>query len=207
MWALAVKRRSRVFGKLFKKKEYVEPQFIVANLNARIMPLDRGDLFEDPLDDQLSKLSLGEVTGGGTLQSESGEIEYCDIEIQVNNSNEETIQAIKTKLEELGAPKGSKLIIESTEKEVPIGLSEGLAVYLNGTDLPDDVYKECDSDFIFSEFNRLLDKAGAVLSHWQGPTETALYLYGNSSDQMHDLINEFLATYPMCQKCRVEKIA
>lgn len=196
-----------MFDKLFKRKNKKEPQFIVANLNARIMPLERAELFEEPLDALLSERSLGEITGGGTLQSKSGEIEYCDIEIEVHNSNEDTIQIIKNKLEQLGAPKGSKLIIESTDKEVPIGTYEGLAVYLNGTGLPDNVYEECDSNVIYDEFNRLLYNAGAVKSHWQGPTETALYLYGLSFNQMYELIKDFLKTYPMCKKCRVEKIA
>jgi len=196
-----------MFDKLFKRKNKNEPQFIVANLNARIMPLDRAELFEDPLDELLSEMSIGEITGGGTLQSKSGEIEYCDIEIEVNNSNENTIQLIKNKLEELGAPKGSKLIIESTDKETPIGTYEGLAVYLNGTELPDNVYEECDSNVIYDELNRLLTGVGAVKSHWQGSTETALYIYGISFNQMHELIKDFLETYPMCQKCRVEKIA
>ena len=54
---------------------------IIAQLNAKLMPFDRGQYFEDPLDDALKGRGLGEVTGGGTAQSESGEILYCEIEI------------------------------------------------------------------------------------------------------------------------------
>lgn len=53
-----------MFDKLFKRKNKKEPQFIVANLNARIMPLERAELFEEPLDALLSERSLGEITGG-----------------------------------------------------------------------------------------------------------------------------------------------
>ena len=49
-------------------------------------------------------------------------------------------------------------------------------MYLNGTDLPDETYRDCDIDFVYSEFNRLLEGQGAVHSHWQGPDRNALYM-------------------------------
>ncbi|MFP3489095.1 hypothetical protein R0K20_15960, partial [Staphylococcus sp. SIMBA_130] len=60
-----------MFG-LFKKRgkaAEIEPQFIVATLNARIQPIHRGEIYEDPLEEILSEASIGEVSGGGTLQS------------------------------------------------------------------------------------------------------------------------------------------
>lgn len=169
--------------------------------------MHRGEFFEDLLDEYLRKYGIGEITGGGTLQSQNGEIEYCDIEIEVNNSGEETVKIIINRLEQLGAPKGSKLKIEAEDRELPFGVSEGMAVYLNGTDLPDAVYKECDSNVVFSEFDRLLSGVGRVLSYWQGPAETAFYLYGSSFADMKEKIAEFVASYPLCQKCRIEQIA
>ena len=68
-------------------------------------------------------------------------------------------------------------------------------MYLNGTDLPDETYRDCDIDFVYSEFTRLLEGQGAVHSHWQGPTETVLYMYGPSYDTMHAALADFLATY------------
>lgn len=169
--------------------------------------MHRGEFFEDPLDEVLKTHAVGEITGGGTLQSQSGEIEYCDIEIEVKNSSEAAVQTIIHRLEELGAPKGSKLKIEATDSDLPFGVSEGMAVYLNGTSLPDTVYRECDSNFVYSELDRLLNGSGRVLSYWQGPTETAFYLYGSSFKEMREKISEFLASYPLCQQCRVEQIA
>ena len=198
-----------MFG-LFRKKELKienEPQFIVANLNARIQPMDRGDIYEDPLDEVLSKHKMGEVSGGGSLQSQSGEIQYCDIEIMVNESTDETISIIKEKLEELGVPKGSKIIIEASGIELPFGNLEGLAIYLNGTDLDESVYQESDSNFVYSELDRLTKGKGRVYSHWQGSTETAFYLYGNSFEEMKALIKELTDNYPLCQKCRIAQVA
>ena len=90
---------------------------------------------------------------------------------------------------------------------VPFGSAEGLAVYLNGTDLPDATYRECDSNFVYSEFNRLLEGEGSVHSHWQGPAETALYAYGNSYETMKRLLSAFIDSYPLCNKARVVQIA
>lgn len=108
-----------------------------------------------------------------------------------------------------GRPRGSKLQFELDGKqvEVPFGLVEGLAVYLNGTELPDQVYKDCDVNEVYREINRLLGDRGSIQGHWQGQTETALYLYGQSADEMRGLIADYLDAYPLCQKARVVKIA
>jgi hypothetical protein len=199
-----------MFGNLFKKKSKQPAEtceYIVAQLNARIQPMHRGEFFEDPLNDELKKLAIGEVSGGGTMQCQNGEIEYCDIEIQVDDSSQETVQVIIDILERLGAPKNSRLKLEAKNSEVVFGVSDGLAVYLNGTDLPTAVYQECDSNFVFSEFQRLLGENGRVLSYWQGPTETALYLYGSSFADMHARIAGFISDYPLCQQCRIVQIA
>jgi len=179
---------------------------IVARLNDRAQPMDRGELYEDPLFDALDEAGLGEVSGGGTLMAKNGEIEYCEIEIMANDASAATTKKIIATLEKLGAPKGSKLMIEG-QKDTPFGKTEGLAVYLNGTDLPDKVYQECDSNHVYTEFNRLLGKEGKIHSHWQGPTETALYMYGKSFKTMKERLAKFIATYPLCAKARLVKIA
>lgn len=197
-----------MFGSLFKKKQPPPVgQFLVARLNARLQPVHRGEFFEDPLDAVLKKHSLGEVSGGGTMQTKSGEIEYCDIEIQVSSSSAEAISLVATTLDQLGAPKGSKLTIETSGEEIAFGDSEGLAVYLNGTDLPAETYRDCDSNHVYAEFGRLLVGEGRVLSYWQGPRESAFYMYGRSVDEMKRRLSEFIASYPLCAQSRMEQIA
>lgn len=197
-----------MFGRLFKKKHPSPPgEFLVARLNAKLQPVHRGEFFEDHLDAVLKKGNYGEVSGGGTMQAKSGEIEYCDIEIQVPTSSPGVISLVVTTLESLGAPKGSMLTIETTGEEIAFGAAEGLAVYLNGTDLPPETYRDCDSNYVYAEFGRLLEGEGRVLSYWQGPTETALYMYGRSFDEMNRRLSEFVASYPLCAQCRIEHIA
>lgn len=198
-----------MFGRLFKKKPSAQPpaQFLVAKLNARLQPMHRGEFFEDPLDAVLRATGTREVSGGGTLQDVSGEIESCDIEIQCADADKETIDLIVSTLERLGAPKASVLTIEATGAELPFGVTEGLAVYLNGTDLPAETYRDCDSNHVYAEFNRLLQGEGRVLSYWKGRRETALYLYGSSFDTMKQLISGFVASYPLCARCHIEQVA
>ncbi len=182
-------------------------QFVVATLNARLQPIHRGEFFEDPLDAALKADGRCEVSGGGTMGGPSGEIQYCDIEISGRELGAQVIALIVSTLDALGAPKGSKLKIEASGQEVPFGQAEGLAVYLNGTDLPDETYRDCDSNYVYAEFDRLLEGEGRVLSYWQGPRETAFYMYGRSFDRMSHLLSGFIATYPLCARCRLEQVA
>ena len=141
-----------MFGQLFKKNaaQHAEPDvapassYLIAQLNARLQPMHRGELFEDPLDDALQQLGVGSVTGGGTQMSDSGEVAHCDIEIKVAALDEHTVHAVISCLERLGAPIGSQLRLgaetETEGRRLPFGVTEGMAVYLNGTDLPDEVY-------------------------------------------------------------------
>ena len=182
--------------------------FVVARLNARVQPLARGDYFEDPLQDALEEAGAGEVTGGGTqLADEPAGIAFCDLEISLPKYSDDAINLIQRRLSELGAPKGSKLIIESTCKEIPFGAAEGLALFLNGTDLPDEVYEKSDVNHVVEEGDRLLGDAGEMRGHWQGSQETALSFYGASYEQMKTAIDPFVASYPLCEKERIERIA
>ena len=200
-----------MFGNLFKRKSTDQPraaeQHVIVQLNCRIQPMDRSEFFEDPLEEKLQAEGLGTITGGGTLQKKTGEIEHCDLEIQVPSSSTEVTHRIIALLHDLGAPKGSTLHVEDSGTEIPFGRTEGLAIYLNGTDLPDEIYASCDSNVVHEELGRLVAPGGRVLSYWQGPTETAFYLYGESFAAMQKAIESFVSSYPLCQKARVERVA
>ncbi|MEZ5894295.1 MAG: hypothetical protein R3C58_14275 [Parvularculaceae bacterium] len=190
------------------KKQEPEGEFVTARLNAKVQPIDRGDYFEDPLGETLAKAGLGEVTGGGTqLSAEPYGIEFCDLEICVRAADEETLATIIKRLNDLGAPKGSRLIIEKTGRQIPFGVMDGLAVYLNGSDLPDHVYRDCDVNHVIDEFNRLLEGVGGFRGYWEGERETALFCYGRTYEAMKAALRPFLETYPLCERARVEQIA
>ena len=54
--------------------------------------------------------------------------------------------------------------------------------------------------------DRALSGIGSVHSHWQGPTETALYVYGRKASEMRAALQPFLDSYPLCHRARVVPI-
>ncbi|MBS1700478.1 MAG: hypothetical protein JST12_02365 [Armatimonadetes bacterium] len=182
------------------------PVTVTAKLNMRLMPVSRGSAFEDPLDDRLKELGLGQVNGGGTAMQANGEVAYCDIEIELQSLNEDTIKVVLETLSNLGAAKGSSLRVDAN-RSIPFGELEGLAIYLNGRDLPAEVYASSDVNVVYSSLDQCVDGMGMVFSYWEGPTETALYLYGRTFGEMKSAIQEFVSEYPLCQQCRIEQIA
>lgn len=192
-----------MFKKLFGSKT-PKKQFIIVTLNAKLQPTHRGDL-EDALTKVLEAHDIGEISGGGSLLEKNGEISECDIEIEATDTSEQAINHIIDFLERALAPKGSRLSVN--DKVISFGQHEGLALYLNGSDLPDEVYQNCDINEAWAEIEQLLGDVGSIHSYHQGDTETALYLYGDSFEQMHQLIKPYLDSYPLCQQCRVVQIA
>ena len=184
-----------------------DPIFAYAQINARVQPIDRGNRYHDPLETALSANGWASVSGGGTLLGENGEIAHCGLDLDLMDV-ERAVPFICEVLTKCGAPKGSELQYSIDEKEYtqPFGSLVGLAIYLNGTDLPDEVYANSDIDHLTSEINRLLDTDGEIQGYWQGPTETALYLYGSSIEKMKSKISGLMAEYPLCQKARYEVI-
>ncbi len=184
------------------------PVWVTATLNHKLMPLDRGERYEDPLQDALEKHGFGETDGGGTLTKKSGEIESIDVEMMLTQTRK-SIPFVIERLEAYGAPKGSKLVIreDRQKREISFGPIEGFGAYLDGVNLPDEVYKTSDVNLVIKEFNKRLKGHGSVQSYWQGPTETALYVYGDNAAKMKAKIAEFMATYPLCRGARVVTLA
>ena len=140
------------------------------------------------------------------MADEPAGIEFVDLEIFVHEAGSDTLSAIIDRLEAVGAPKGSRLIVEKDGREVPFGKLEGLGLFLNGTDLDDSVYAESDVNHVIEECDRLMSD-GDFRGYWEGSRETALYFYGRSFEDMKAAIAAFTASYPLCQKARIEQIA
>lgn len=187
-------------------KQTKQLDIIVINLNARLHPTHRNEIFEIPFDDFIKNEHIGEICGGGTLLEKNGEIIHCDIEIELNRKSNKDIDAIITKLEELWAPIGSKIIIEKEEIEIPFWKNEGLALYLNWTDLSKK-NSEWDFNYLYEEINISINEVGKIFSLWQWQTETAIYMYWKSFKDINKKISSIIKNHPLCQKCRIEKIA
>lgn len=178
------------------------------HLNARLQPVHRHRV-EDLLQVTLQQRAPGfHVDGGGTLLSKDGEPLACDIEAEAEDQHASPAEAVAATIELLtahGAPRGSYAVLDHGER-VAFGSTDGLGLYLNGTDLPADVYATSTPDELTSLLSDRLRHEGSIVSYWQGPAETALYIYGPSASCMSELISDVLATYPLAQHSRLVAI-
>lgn len=177
---------------------------LTLKLNARFQPMHRFEL-EDALQEILEQNNMGEVTGGGTAQNPDGEIAYCDIEIYLAKDEQESVNWLVGLLNAIGIPKGS--VLQGLEADIEVGTLEGLAYYSNGVELSEEVYKTCDINYVIEQMEQAMDGIGRMYSYWEGAVYTALYFYGSSFEEMKRRIEPFIATYPLCQKSRIEQIA
>ena len=176
---------------------------LILHLNARFQPKDRFEL-EDALQEIFDNNNAGEVTGGGTLLKENGEIESCDIEINLYE-DQKGLEWLKDLLNNIGIPKGS--VIQGIEPPINVGTLEGLAIYLNGTDLPQEVYRSCDVNYVIDQLQQAVHSIGSMYSYRELDEFTALYFYGVSFSMMKERMDNFVSNYPLCEKCRIEQIA
>ncbi|MCU1308474.1 MAG: hypothetical protein JWN45_3169 [Acidobacteriaceae bacterium] len=80
-----------------------------------------------------------------------------------------------------------------------------MLVYLNGTDLPDNIYEEFDLATLEDQLIEVLkrDSLGELDGNETGPTETVLFLYGKDAEKMFSAIEPTLRDYPLCKGARV----
>lgn len=96
------------------------PIVVVAHLNARLQPVQRGSVFEDPLDAMLHEMGIGEGVGGSTaLAPDPVGISACDVEIAVKDVSQTVLKQVMRALDQLGAPKGSELRLPGAAAPIP----------------------------------------------------------------------------------------
>ncbi len=178
------------------------PHLVLARVYEHIEPIDRGDRYEDPLQATLERMGLGRVTGGGSQLDKLGGIAYADIDIELTNGDE-ALRIVAEALEEAGAPQGSELIQTSDSRVLrEFGKLQCLAIYLDGTSLPDEVYATLD-------FEAVVEAIGAAAGDnsyrgfWQGPEETGMFLFGSDAEAMFARVEPILRRLPIGQNARV----
>lgn len=97
------------------------PLFVYVKIPADLQPLERGELFEEPLQQALEREKLGTVTGGGSqLSDEDSEghrtIEFCGIDIDLYDPTK-GLTLLRVELIRLNAPPGTALLYELNGRE------------------------------------------------------------------------------------------
>ena len=124
--AIGCSKRSRNFNSqpvLPERDPNRYPHFVFAKIMDPVMPMERGDRYEEPLYDTLEARKLGEVTGGGTQMDKEKKIQWVGIDIQLANLDE-AVEVVRERLRELGAPLGSVLEFKRGEEKVSIPIRE-----------------------------------------------------------------------------------
>jgi len=62
--------------------------FVTAQINHPLQPIERGEVYEIPLNDVLVDAGAGVVEGGGTMTEQGGEISFIDLEIGLSEGDE-----------------------------------------------------------------------------------------------------------------------
>ena len=189
-------------------EEYAE--YLTARINARLQPIDRGDMLEDPLGEFIQQKGWGEVTGGGTQLSDDGGIAFCDLEIGVKQASDEILAGICAHLETLGAPKGSRLLREGDDDDGdgrPFGVTEGYAFHFNNTDVSEEIQESHQVGSVFEAMQEVLGETARLTGYWNGEAETSVYFYGDSYADIAARLAPLIAENPRCQHGRTEQIA
>ena len=176
------------------------PLVLLARLHEHIEPIDRGSRYEDPLHDALASAGLGAVTGGGSQLSETGEIEFADVEIEVADV-QGALDLVVATLDGAGAPVCSEILYDEQIVR-QFGRQECLAIYLDGVSLPDEVYATLDFEATVGSIDALAGPQ-SYRGFWQGPEETGLFFFGSSADDMFANVEPLLRRLPIGQNARV----
>lgn len=97
------------------------PLFVYVRIPADLEPLERGERFEDPLQEVLEKNKLGTITGGGSQLSEPDDegrrtVEFCGIDVDLY-APLEGLTLLRRELIRLSAPEGTTLLYELNGRE------------------------------------------------------------------------------------------
>ena len=109
----------KLFGKsehhpLFDELDRRESaDFVYVKIPESLMPLDRGDKYDDPLLEILESKGIGEVTGGGSSLGEeqadgTRAIEFVGLDVELDDLDQ-GLPVVRDALEKLGAPAGTEV--------------------------------------------------------------------------------------------------
>jgi hypothetical protein len=181
---------------------------VIAHIPEYIEPIDRGERYEDPLAAKLNESGLGEVTGGGSQMDENFQIVSVDLEIYLANLDT-AVSLCTFVLESCGAPKGSQITFgdEPNQTKKDFGKTEGIALVVDGVNLPQEVYEKYGLNGLLDALKPVLDGCIGEFHGCNTLSETTeLYFYGPSADRMLEAIAKVQSEFPLCQNSKTRKI-
>lgn len=138
------------------------------------------------------------------------DIEFVDIEIELRGGIDFSLTArhIIDKLEQLGAPKGSKLIFFDGNQEICFGKKESIAIYLDQLDESNEDFSQYNIDEVIKELAELINTGTENQRFMELKNKkTVLYFYKDSFEEMRKSIVEYIETYPLSKYIKIEQVA
>ena len=82
---------------------------------------------------------------------------------------------------------------------------QAILIYLDGTGLSDDVYKNYDLMTLEDNINKVIQPAGLGIydGDESGGEGTTVYLYSHDAEKLLSAIKPILQSYPLCNRARV----
>jgi hypothetical protein len=112
-----------------QEKPFDVERFIYVKLPVPLEPFERGELFEDPLNEQIQAQRLGHVSGGGSLLAPAEadgtrRIEFCGLDIDVED-RERALTFLRAALDNLDAPEQTELHYTASGQRLLDQLAQG----------------------------------------------------------------------------------
>ena len=174
------------------------PHRLVARFYENIEPVDREERYENPLQAALKAANAGVVSGRGSQLTDTGLLAYAEIEMSLADLRPGLDLTVNT-LEGAGALRGSELR-RGDEVVREFGKLECLAVFLDGVNLPQEVYDDLDMADLLA---RLEAVAGSLRGTWAGSEETGLFYSGPDAEELLPKVEAVLRPLPIGQNARL----
>jgi len=178
-----------MFG-IFTKK------MIVLQVNDKCRPLARGELYEEPLENFLKIGKVGKFIGSGTALKENIDPWYCELEFSVKDISNTAIEKLKEGIENIGIPKGSRLILEDNQ-EISLGTLEGVIVNLNYSNAPENILDETDFQLLWDGVATSVEPYGNYHDDVNRNGATSIYYYGNDAQLIIDSVQVQLSGHAL----------
>lgn len=94
----------------------MESNFIILTIRPGIQPMERERIYGDPLHLFLTEKGVGHVSGGGTsftpaTEDKEIDLEYSDVEIQMNSREKSELLILLQGLKQVGYPEQTRIVL------------------------------------------------------------------------------------------------
>lgn len=180
---------------------------IVVRINDKCQPDLREDLYESGLSQCLEELDIGRITGGGTHVDDDGRVAYCEIAIELKDTDDQHIATVIDALEDLGAPHGSKVLASAELEAREFGSFSGLAISIPLAALPSGNAFDAAVEGMLDEIDTRLLEDGELHGWFRGNVDLEIYAYGPDFAAIKACLLDLIDSNPFCRQMRLMQIA